>query len=70
MWNFKIETDRIFEAAKQDIIFVEVKKKNLIDVAVSGDHNIKVKKMTDLRSTLNWSCQNLGRSGHYCPSYH
>lgn len=51
LWDFNIQTNRIFEATKQDITLVEKLKRNcpFIDTAISGDHDIKVKVIDKLK---------------------
>lgn len=52
LWDFNMKTDGIFETTKPDIRDIEKKKARkclLIDVAVPGGYNIKVKENEKLK---------------------
>ena len=60
LWNFSIQTDKVIEHRRPDIVFIDKIAKSclIIDIAIPGDQNIMVKeqekidKYQDLRIEL------------------
>ena len=45
LWNFNVQSDRMVEARRPDIIFVDkqAKEAKIIDITLSGDARVKTK---------------------------
>ena len=47
LWDFNVQCDRVVEAGRLDIIFVDkqAKEAKIIDIAIPGDAQVKHKKL-------------------------
>ena len=47
LWDFKIQCDRMVEATRLDIVFVDkqAKETKIIDIAIPGDASVKDKEL-------------------------
>ena len=47
LWDFNVQCDRVVEAGRLDIIFVDkqAKEAKIIDIAIPGDAQVKDKKL-------------------------
>ena len=47
LWDFKIQCDRMVEATRLDIVFVDkqAKEAKIIDIAIPGDASVKDKEL-------------------------
>ena len=76
LWNFSIQTDKVIEHRRPDIVFIDKIAKSclIIDIAIPGDQNIMVKeqekidKYQDLRIELGklWKL----KTGSWRTRYH
>ena len=58
MWDFSIQTDRVIEAWRPDLVVVDKKERSckIIDFAVPGDSGIEEKEKDEIKNY-----QDLGR---------
>ena len=49
LWDFTVQCDRKIEARRPDIVFIDKKEREVVDVAIPGDDRVKDKELEKLK---------------------